>query len=306
LIIVPDGVLNYIPFEFLVTETRCGNDFKKGCFLGDQFILSYYPSVNILNFNRRVIPQTLPARGSILAVGDPIYGSDDERIAQSRLSLLSESDRRQVSEIPIRGGRIRKEAQVLGYTFERLKHSGVEVHKVSEVFGNMPGTRDVLIGFDASEGRVKSKDLTQYQYLHFAVHGILAYDVPYLKEPALVLATDPESKEDGFLTLSEIYGLKLKADLVTLSACETGLGLRIAGEGVIGLSRAFMNAGARAILVSLWKVSDESTALLMEEFYRFLAQGIDKAEALKKAKKYLRMKGYKNPYFWAPFILIGD
>jgi CHAT domain-containing protein/tetratricopeptide (TPR) repeat protein len=306
LIIVPDGLLNYIPFELLVTETRCGNDFKKSCFLGDQFILSYYPSVNILNFNRRVIPQTLPARGSILAVGDPIYGSDDERIAQSRLSLLSESDRRQVSEIPTRGGRIRKEAQVRGYTFERLKHSGVEVLKVNEAFGNTQGSRDVLIGFDASESRVKSKDLRQFQYLHFAVHGILAYDVPYLKEPALVLAVDPDGKEDGFLTLSEIYGLKLSADLVTLSACETGLGLSFVGEGVIGLSRAFMNAGARAILVSLWKVSDESTALLMEEFYRFLAQGINKVEALKKAKGYLRKQGYENPYFWAPFILIGD
>jgi len=122
LIIVPDGVLNYIPFELLVTETKCGNVSKKSCFLGDQFILSYYPSVNILNFNRRAIPQTLPVRGSILAVGDPIYGSDDERIAQSRLSLLRESDRRQGSEIPTRGARIRKEAQVRGYTFERLKH----------------------------------------------------------------------------------------------------------------------------------------------------------------------------------------
>lgn len=306
LIIVLDGVLNYIPFELLVTETKCGNGFKKGCFLGDQFILSYYPSVNILNFNRRVIPQTLPARGSILAVGDPIYGSDDERIAQSRLSLLRESDRNQVSEIPTRGGRIRKEAQVRGYTFERLKHSGVEVLKVSAAFGNAQGPRDVLIGLDASESRVKSKDLSQFQYLHFAVHGILAYDVPYLKEPALVLAVDPDVKEDGFLTLSEIYGLKLNADLVTLSACETGLGLSFVGEGVIGLSRAFMNAGARAALVSLWEVADESTALLMEEFYRLLAQGVDKVEALKKAKEYLRMKGYKNPYFWAPFILIGD
>jgi CHAT domain-containing protein len=131
--------------------------------------------------------------------------------------------------------------------------------------------------------------------------------LPNLKEPALVLGIYPlESNEDGFLTVSEIYGLKLNADLVTLSACETGLGPRVQGEGVVGLSRAFMTAGAHSVLVSLWEVADESTALLMEEFYRLLAQGIDKLEALKKAKEYLRMKGYKNPYFWAPFILIGD
>jgi len=306
LIIVPDGVLNYIPFELMVTETRCGDDSKKHCFLGDQFILSYYPSLSILDFNRRVIPRTLPARGSIFAVGDPIYASDDERIAQSQVSLPHEDDRRRVSEIPTQGGRIRKEAQVRGYTFECLKYSGVEVSKVSGSFEKTQGPRDILTALDASESRVKSKDLTQYQYLHFAVHGILAYDIPYLKEPALVLSVDPDSKEDGFLTLSEIYGLKLNADLVTLSACETGLGLSFVGEGVIGLSRAFMNAGARAVIVSLWEVADESTALLMEEFYRLLAQGVNKVEALAKAKDYLRQKGYENPYFWAAFILIGD
>jgi len=174
------------------------------------------------------------------------------------------------------------------------------------VFENRKGGREVLIGLDASEGHIKSRDLTRYQYLHFAVHGILAFDFPYLNEPALVLAIDPDAKEDGFLTLSEIYGLKLNADLVTLSACKTGLGLRVAGEGVIGLTRAFINAGARSVLVSLWEVADESTALFMEKFYQQLTQGIDKVEALKKAKQYLRMKGYENPYFWAPFILIGD
>ena len=122
----------------------------------------------------------------------------------------------------------------------------------------------------------------------------------------MVLAVDPESKEDGFLTLSEIYGLKLNADLVTLSACKTGLGQRIPGEGVIGLSRAFIDAGSQAVLVSLWEVDDHSTALFMEEFYRLLAQGINKVEALAKAKEYLRQKGYENPFFWAAFILIGD
>lgn len=219
---------------------------------------------------------------------------------------MIESAKKYESELTLRGSRFRKGAEDKGYTFDRLIHSGLEVQKIRNIFENRSGDKEVLIGFDASEGRVKSRDLTKYRYLHFALHGVLAYDVPYLKEPALVLAIDPDSKEDGFLTLSEIYGLKLNADLVTLSACKTGLGLKVEGEGVIGLGRAFINAGARAMLVSLWEVADESTALFMEEFYRQLAQGIDKVEALKKAKEYLRMKGYENPYFWAPFILIGD
>ena len=112
--------------------------------------------------------------------------------------------------------------------------------------------------------------------------------------------------EDGFLTLSEIYALKLNADLVTLSACKTGLGRRIPGEGVIGLSRAFIDAGARAVIVSLWEVDDYSTALLMEEFYRLLEQNMNKVAALASAKEYLRQKGYEDPYFWAAFVLIGD
>lgn len=306
LIIIPDGMLNIIPFEFLVSGKGCNNDIAKPCFFGDQFIVNYYPSATILTFTRESIPQILPPQGSLFAVGDPIYGPDDKRLDQSQISFLLKSAKKYESELTLRGSRFRKGAEDKGYTFDRLIHSGLEVQKIRNIFENRSGDKEVLIGADASENQIKSRDLTKYQYLHFAVHGILAFDIPYLNEPALVLAVDPDTKEDGFLTLSEIYGLKLNADLVTLSACKTGLGLRVSGEGVIGLSRAFMIAGARSVLVSLWEVADESTALFMEEFYRKLVQGIDKVEALKKAKEYLRMKGYENPYFWAPFILIGD
>lgn len=306
LIIIPDGMLSVVPFEVLVSGKGCNNDIATPCFFGDQFIINYYPSATILTLTRESIPQILPPQGSLFAVGDPIYGLDDDRLNKSQISFMQENEKRDKPEFTLRGNSFRKGVEGKGYTFDRLRHSGLEVQKICGVFKNKPGNREVLIGLDASKGHIKSRDLTRYQYLHFAVHGILAFDVPYLNEPALVLAVDPDTREDGFLTLSEIYGLKLNADLVTLSACKTGLGSRVSGEGVIGLSRAFINAGARSVLVSLWEVADESTALFMEEFYRQLAQGIDKVEALKKAKEYLRMKGYENPYFWAPFILIGD
>jgi len=306
LIIVPDGILNVVPFEALIIGPADDKGLQAPLFLQDKFLISYYPSATILTINRQTVPLTLPSKDTLLAVGDPVYGLEDERLTKSQVSKLLEGEQKQESSIVTRKGKIRKEAQDQGYSFVRLKYSGVEVVKIKEVFVNRPGPRDLLIGSEATESHVKSKDLMQYQYLHFAVHGILAYDVPYLKEPALVLAVDPESKEDGFLTLSEIYGLKLNADLVTLSACKTGLGQRIPGEGVIGLSRAFIDAGSQAVLVSLWEVDDHSTALFMEEFYRLLAQGVNKVEALAKAKDYLRQKGYENPYFWAPFILIGD
>lgn len=305
-IIIPDGLLNAIPFEFLVTRMGCNDDIKSPCYFGDQFIVSYYPSATILTLAREATPEALPPQGSLFAVGDPIYGLDDSRLSNSQVSFLQENEKKDDPEFTLRGSRLRKGVEDKGYSFERLKNSGLEVQKIKDIFKNSRGDKEVLVGFDASEGSVKSRDLTKYQYLHFAVHGILAFDVPYLNEPALVLAVDPVSKKDGFLTLSDIYGLKLNADLVTLSACKTGLGQRVAGEGVIGLSRAFINAGARAVLVSLWEVPDESTSLLMGEFYQLLSLGVDKVEALKKAKRYLRDKGYENPYFWAPFILIGD
>ena len=307
LIIVPDGILNVVPFEALVVIGPAGDKgLQTPLFLQDKFLISYYPSATILTINRQTVPLTLPPKDTLLAVGDPVYGLDDERLTKSQVSMLLEGEQKQESSMVTRKGKIREGAQGQGYSFGRLKYSGVEVAKIKEAFGNRPGTRDMLIGSEATESHVKSRDLTQYQYLHFAVHGILAYDVPYLKEPALVLATDPGSNEDGFLTLSEIYALNLNADLVTLSACKTGLGRRIPGEGVIGLSRAFIDAGARAVIVSLWEVDDYSTAILMEEFYRLLGQNVNKVAALASAKEYLRQKSYEDPYFWAAFVLIGD
>lgn len=303
IIIVPDGMLTLVPFEALVSKIVDSQSFPIPHFLGDQFQISYHPSATILTINRQAIPQNLPPRGALVAVGDPVYGLDDERLETSQVTMLRESKQGKAFDL---SGKIQNGVKEQGYTFERLKHSGVEVLKVKEAFGNEPGPQDLLVGLEASEGRVKAKDLTQYRYLHFAVHGIVAYDLPYIKKPALVLAIDFDSKEDGFLTLREIYGLKLNADLVTLSACKTGLGMIVLGEGVIGLSRAFITVGARAVIVSLWEVADESTALLMEEFYRLLAQGVDKSQALKGAKKKIRQMGYANPYFWASFILIGD
>jgi CHAT domain-containing protein len=307
LIIIPDGILNVVPFEALITEVRGGNKgLQTQRFLYEKFYISYYPSATILTINRQMVPQNLPPKGTVLAFGDPVYGPSDERLTPSQVSFLYESERRQEPNIVTLRGKVRKGAKEQGYAFERLKHSGVELQKIKDAFGSRLDSLELLIGVEASEKQVKSKDLTKYQYLHFAVHGILAYDVPYLNEPALVLTADPDGKEDGFLTLSEIYKLNLNSELVTLSACKTGLGLRIAGEGIIGLSRAFMDAGARAVIVSLWEVADHSTALFMEEFYRLLAQGVNKVEALSKAKEYLRQRGYENPFFWSAFILIGD
>jgi len=122
----------------------------------------------------------------------------------------------------------------------------------------------------------------------------------------MVLSLVGNDKEDSFLTVAEIFNMNLNADIVGLSACKTGLGVQSAGEGVVGLSRAFMYAGTDTVLVSLWSVSDESTYKLMVKFFDGLKNGKDKLTALKDAKNYLRSSGYENPFYWAPFILMGE
>jgi CHAT domain-containing protein len=141
--------------------------------------------------------------------------------------------------------------------------------------------------------------------LYFAVHGLISERQPQYS--GLVLTLDDDPKEDGLLQVYEIFNLKLNADLVVLSACKTGLGKEVKGEGLIGLTRAFMYAGARSLVVSLWQVADPSTAELMVKFYGQLDGTSDKAEALRQAKlKVIQANRYAHPFYWAPFILVGE
>ena len=148
--------------------------------------------------------------------------------------------------------------------------------------------------------------LKNFNYVHFATHGFIDETKPDLS--SLVLTKDNNSCEDGMLQATEIYNLKLNADLVVLSACQSGLGKLVRGEGMVGLTRAFMYAGTPAVLVSLWSVSDVSTATLMGDFYRNLVkQKLSKTDALRKAQ--LTMLGnekFAHPFYWAPFVIIGD
>jgi len=151
---------------------------------------------------------------------------------------------------------------------------------------------------------VKSNSLSSYTYLHFATHGIVDEEDPELSKIFL----NSSNKEDGNLFSGEIYNLDLNAEMVVLSACQTGLGKFSKGEGVIGLSRALIYAGAKNIIVSFWSVADESTAELMVDFYKNLLQKKDQnfREALQQAKVNMIKKGnYSAPYYWAPFVMIG-
>jgi CHAT domain-containing protein len=180
-----------------------------------------------------------------------------------------------------------------------------EVIEIQSLFKRQNIPCEVLIQKKASETAIKAENLQDFSLVHFATHGIVDEDNPELSR--IFLQSDSEA-EDGNLFSGEIYNLHLNADLVTLSACQTGLGKISKGEGVIGLSRALVYAGAKNIIVSFWSVADESTAELMMNFYQIILQNknTDFSEGLREAKlDLLKNEKYAAPYFWAPFILIG-
>ena len=153
-----------------------------------------------------------------------------------------------------------------------------------------------------------SSNLDQYQILHFATHALLNEDHPELSSLVLSLFDEQGRHQDGYLRLRDIYNLKLSAQLVVLSACETAVGKEVKGEGLISMVRAFMYSGTPQVLASLWKVDDDATAELMVEFYKqHLDAGLTPAEALRQAQiKQSQKKSKQSPYYWAAFQLQGD
>ena len=164
------------------------------------------------------------------------------------------------------------------------------------------------LDFEASRATATSPELGQYRILHFATHSLLNNQQPELSGIVLSLVDKQGRPQDGFLRLYEIYNLKLEADLVVLSACQTALGKEIKGEGLVGLTRGFMYAGTPRVVASLWKVSDEATAELMKRFYqKMLKDGLRPAAALRAAQvSMLKEKPWTPAYYWAGFVLQGE
>ena len=164
------------------------------------------------------------------------------------------------------------------------------------------------VGFGANRERVLGTELANYRIVHFATHGIIDSEHPELSGIVLSLFDNQGRSQNGFLRLHDIYNLHLPADLVVLSACSTGLGKNVRGEGVIGLTRGFMYAGASGVIASLWKVDDDATAELMKHFYAGLfKRNLSPAAALREAQlKVSQNKRWQSPYYWAGFVLQGQ
>ena len=166
----------------------------------------------------------------------------------------------------------------------------------------------LALGFRANRATATGPELAQYRIVHFATHGLLNSEHPELSGILLSLFDETSKRQDGFLQLHEIYNLNLPAELVVLSACQTALGKDIKGEGLVGLTRGFIYAGAARVVASLWKVDDAATAELMSQFYKaMLGEGMRPAAALRAAQVHMwRQPRWRAPYYWAGFILQGE
>jgi CHAT domain-containing protein/Tfp pilus assembly protein PilF len=281
LVIIPDGILNYLPFEVLLTDNKgigTGTSLSGLPYLVKKYPVSYGQSASVLKSllsDQKESKQSDPDNKKLIAFGDPVYENSND-----------------TSQTSIK-------------TYKRLEYSGKEVENIASFFKK--GNADIYLRKDATEENVKREgELKKFDYVHFATHGFIDEKKPDFS--SLVLTQDNNSEEDGFLQATEIFNLKLNADLVVLSACQTGMGKLVRGEGIVGLTRAFMYAGSPAVIVSLWSVSDASTATLMGEFYRNLVkEKLSKTDALRKAQLFmLRDAKFAHPFFWAPFVLFGD
>ena len=316
LVIVADGALQYVPFAVLPSPAAPGHRGAAGNDQGDRnhgrndgtpLMVDHetisLPSASVIAVLRRETSGRRTALKSVAVLADPVFDKNDDRVAASSASAGN-----QVAVAG--GGDLQRAARDAGLTgtglgIPRLPFSREEAEAILAVAP--AGSAMNATGFKANRATATSVELGQYRIVHFATHALLDSEHPELSGIVLSLVDEQGHPQDGFLRLHDLYNLNLSAELVVLSACQTALGKEIKGEGLIGLTRGFMYAGAPRVVASLWKVSDRATAQLMSHFYRGLLKGMRPAAALRAAQvAMLKDKHWQAPYYWAPFVLQGE
>jgi CHAT domain-containing protein/Tfp pilus assembly protein PilF len=320
LLIVSDGALQYIPFAALPTPqtTTSGQEGRATPLLMTHEIVNL-PSATVLAALRQPIERKKPSK-EVAVLADPVFAKGDARVsawrgstgnpvhsgagkshtkeASSLRSAATEQLARVVADVPAatRGG------AYLG----RLPYSRLEAQAILSLVPSRQGMQ--ALDFQASRTTALSPDLAQYRIIHFATHGLLDSEHPELSGLVFSLVDSRGQPQYGFLGLDDVYNMNLNADLVVLSACNTGLGREIQGEGLVGLTQGFMFAGAPQIVASLWSVNDAATAELMGRFYQAMEQKkMSPVAALRQAQiEILKQKRWNDPYYWAGFVIHGD
>ncbi len=317
LLVVADGVLQYIPFNALPiprnerSRDRQSRNLQFVPLIAEHEIVNL-PSASTLAVLRRETAGRRLAPKSVAVLADPVFDIDDLRVLEAMGKLKGASANQVVSlrspssppssSSPLSGSlNLMRDGG-----FDRLPGTQREAGAIKEI--TSASDRLIAMGFDANLAKATSPELSQYRIIHFATHGILDRDNPELSAIVLSLVDRQGKSQNGYLRLHDIYNLNLPAELVVLSACDSGLGKEFKGEGLVGLTRGFMYAGAARVMASLWKVEDEPTARLMKLFYWHLLQDkLSPAAALRKAQRSLWQDDrWHAPYYWAAFVLQGE
>jgi len=298
ILIVPDESLQYIPFAALpLPASSTGKDL-----LVNEFEVDVLPSASVLGILRKATGKRTPPTATAAIFADPVFEPDDERVSM-RHSVTRRSDED-------RPASLNRAIRSIGGSqyIARLPASRDEANAIASVLRSEdPQAVQVALDFDASRAHVLTDGLTRFRLVHFATHGIVDTRQPEMSGLILSLVDRRGRRQDGYLRLGDIYKLKLSADLVVLSSCDSALGKDLEAEGIIGLPRGFLYAGAKSVIASLWKVNDDATAALMSRLYARIKKGESPGLALRGAQlEMLRDEQWSNPYYWAAFVLQGD
>ena len=292
LAIVADGALQYVPFAALsVTNHRP--------LILDHEVVSL-PSASAFAVQRQNLAHRELAPKTLAVIADPVFSTNDPRVRKGADTPVAQNSTRILEHVPAGSG-------IAGQlSIPRLPFTRWEADQILAVARN--GSNLKALDFRANRAIATGGELSKYRYVHFATHGYLDPTRAGLSAIVLSLFDEQGKPEDGFLRTHDVYNLKLPAELVVLSACETGLGKEVQGEGLEGLTRAFMYAGARRLVVSLWNVNDKATAMLMQRLYTgMLRNNKTPAAALRAAQiEMLRSAQWQSPYYWAPFVMQGE
>ena len=320
LVVVASGALQYVPFAALTVASKKTapnrpptTDHRS--LIQDHEIINL-PSASTMAVLRRDTAQRQLAPKMLAVLADPVFEEDDERVKTARPTASNptsqpkaneKSQSQAVAEERSLKHMKEKSAEETGeMKISRLPFTRQEAEKILALVPE--ADRKQALDFDASRATATAKDLSQYRYVHFATHGYLDSERPEFSALVLSLINKDGAQQSGFLYAYEVYNLQLNSDVVVLSACETGLGKEIKGEGLVGLTRGFMYAGAPRVVVSLWSVNDKATADLMARFYRkMLKDNLRPAAALRAAQQeMLNESQWREPYYWAAFALQGE
>ena len=323
LVVVADGPLQYVPFSSLSVVSGQSSavsgrtDYKQRTDNGplttyrplilDHEVVSL-PSASALAVHRQTLADRKPAPRALAVIADPVFSTSDARLKANARTIQVREDTAERTSTADDTRMIEHLAEnsTGQLTIRRLPFTRQEADQILAV---APAASNLkAMDFRANRAIAMSGELSKYRYVHFATHGYLDSERADLSAIVLSLVDDQGKSQDGFLRTLDIYNLKLPAELVVLSACETGLGKDVKGEGLVGLTRGFMYAGARRVVVSLWNVNDKATADLMAKFYeKMLKQKERPSAALRAAQVEMwKKKQWRSPYYWAAFTMQGE